>query len=388
MKKVITRYAMLAIAALALTNINAMAQSTSVFTAGLRAPSKIILTPRGNLLVAEMGTGATDGRISIVDAAGVRRTLVDGLPSGPSPEGAGSGPSGLALRGRTLYVVIGAGDGVAAGPAPGSEAPNPNPSSPLLSSVLALRFDGQVEDSGGDFSVSSADYASFLNGARIKVNNSDGQKLVMDLVVNFRNFTFEPRPDFPGNVRASNPYGVAIIKDKLYVVDASQNALYEADLVGGDSEVIARFAPRQNPLPFGPPFIDAVPDSVRAFGKQLLVTFLTGFPFPAGQAEVRRINLANNSQTTIIPGLTAAIDVLAVKGAMGEDQFFTLEFSTNMLSTPPAPGRLQFFSSTGAAPVVVSAGLISPSSMAIAEQAKTIYVSEIFTGRIIKVQVP
>jgi hypothetical protein len=388
MKNAITRFATLLIAAVALTNTNAAAQSTSVFTGGLRAPSKIILTQRGNLLVAEMGTGANDGRISLVDATGATRTLVDGLPSGRSPEGAGSGPSGLALRGRTLYVVIGAGDGVVAGPAPGTEAPNFTPSSPLISSVLALRFDGQVEDSGGDFTISPADYTAFLNGARIRLKNSDGERLVADVVINLKNFTFEPRPDFPGNVRASNPYGVAIIKDRLFVVDASQNVLHAVDLVGGDSRTIARFTPKRNTLPFGPPFVDAVPDSVRVFGKQLLVTYLTGFPFPSGQAEVRRINLTNNSQTTVITGLTAAIDVLAVKGQAGEDQFYTLEFSTNMLSMPAAPGRLQFFSSADASPTIIAGGLISPSSMAIDEQAKTIYVSEIFTGRIIKVQIP
>jgi hypothetical protein len=387
MKTVIARYATLLIAALALININAAAQSTSVLTGGLRAPSKIIITPRGNLLIAETGTGVNDGRISIVDAAGNRRTLVDGLPSGMSAEGGGAGPAGLALRGRTLYVVISAGDAVLAGPIPGTEVANLNPS-PLNSSVLALRFDGQVEDSGGDFLTTAADYEALANGAKIRATNAAGQRLTIDIVVNMRDFVYEPRPDFPQNVRVSNPFGIAIVRDKLYVNDASLNLLREIDLVSGDSRVIAFFAPKRNPLPFGPPFVDAVPDSVRAFGKHLLVTYLTGFPFAPGNAEVRRVNTSNNSQTTVIGGLTAAIDVLPVKGAAGEDQYFTLEFSTNMLADPPVPGRLQFFSSADAAPTVVAANLISPSSMAIDEKTRTIYVTEIFTGRLIKVQAP
>src|SRR5688572_33111030 len=55
-----------------------------------------------------------------------------------------------------------------------------------------------------------------------------------------------------------------------------------------------------NPLPFGPPFIDAVPDSISLRGNELLVTTLTGFPFPPGRAEVRKVNIttgANESRS-------------------------------------------------------------------------------------------
>ncbi len=75
-------------------------------TAGLAGPLDITLTPLGNLLVAETGTPAPNtGRVSIVDRAGNRRTLLDGLPSGFNAIGDLSGTNGLLLRGRTLYVV-------------------------------------------------------------------------------------------------------------------------------------------------------------------------------------------------------------------------------------------------------------------------------------------
>src|SRR6187402_1753455 len=52
---------------------------------GLLRPAKIIQSPLGNLLVAEVGTVvANTSRISIIDAAGNRRTLIDGLPSATS----------------------------------------------------------------------------------------------------------------------------------------------------------------------------------------------------------------------------------------------------------------------------------------------------------------
>ena len=66
----------------ALVSINANAQTatTTVFATGRRAPTKIITTPKGNLLVAEAGSGPNTGRVSIIDRNGNRRTLVDGLP--------------------------------------------------------------------------------------------------------------------------------------------------------------------------------------------------------------------------------------------------------------------------------------------------------------------
>lgn len=70
----------------------ASAQSVSVFAGVLKAPSKLVMTPRGNLLVAEGGDGPNKGRVSLVDRkTRARRTVLDGLPAGPSIEGGISG---------------------------------------------------------------------------------------------------------------------------------------------------------------------------------------------------------------------------------------------------------------------------------------------------------
>ena len=54
----------------------------STFATGLLAPSKIIQTPRGNFVVSEGGPEVVNnGRVSIVDQQGNRRTLLAGLPS-------------------------------------------------------------------------------------------------------------------------------------------------------------------------------------------------------------------------------------------------------------------------------------------------------------------
>jgi hypothetical protein len=386
MKKT-TPLAVFALLALVLLSAGARAQSASVFTGGLRAPNRLTFSPAGNLLVAENGTGHMDGRVSSIDHNGARRTLVDGLPSAINLSGgepAPSGPTALVLRGNTLYVLIGAGDATLPGPAPGSELPNPQRSSSLFSSVIALRFAPGIDHSAGDFAFTQANYDNLAGGGRLKTSNTSGERLVADVIANFRDFSDEPRPDVPGNVRVSNPFGMDLRGNALYVADASQNLVYRVDLDSQDYEVMTRFAPKPNPLPFGPPVMEAVPTMARVFGKQLLVTYLTGFPFAPGAAEVRKVNLVNNSQTTFIGGLTSATDVLPVRGPHGEDQFYTLEISTNL--TNNEPGRLQFFSSASAAPVVVAGGLIGPIGMARDEQSNTIYIASIFTGLIYKVQ--
>ncbi|MEW6212086.1 MAG: ScyD/ScyE family protein [Acidobacteriota bacterium] len=379
----------LATLVLALTGTNAKAQCpTSVFATGLKAPTKIISTPAGNLLVAEAGMGQNTGRISIIDPSGNRRTLLDGLPSGLAPpNNAPIGPSGLALRGRTLYITIGAGDEVLAGPLPATEVPNPNPSSPLFSSVLAIRFNSSVEETTDGFALTLADHVNLNTGLPLNLTNAAGDRLTVELVTDFPDFTYEFRPGVPNNVRPSNPFGLVVNGRKLYVVDAAQNAIREVEINTGDSRILLTFPRRANTLPFGPPVIDPVPDSIRLFGKHLLVTFLTGFPFPPGQADVRRVNRTNNSHSQLIGGLTSAIDVLPVKNSSNQDQFIVLEFSTSMTAQPPAPGRLRLFDLSGQATVIADC-LISPTSVALNTTDGFLYATEIFTGRIIRIPSP
>jgi len=371
-----------------LTCVNASGQTatTSVFASGLRGPVKTIITPKGNLLVAEAGTGPNTGRISIIDSTGNRRTLIDGLPSGLAPPNLDpSGPSALALRGRTLFVVIGAGDGTLAGPVPATEMINPNPSSRFLSAVLKFRLSPQVEDTTQGFTLNQT--ALFTNGFS-KTVDADGNELTVEVVTNFRNYTYEPRPNFANNVRASNPFGIAINGRTLYIVDASQNKIWEVDSDTGERRSFIVFGPKPNPLfpTLGPPFIDVVPDGVRLIGKSLLVPFLTGFPFPPATTEIRKIRLVNGANEPFIAGLSSAIDVLPVEDQFGQNRFFVLEFSTNMLGG--APGRLSLYDQPSGVPVVLVNNLVSPTSLTRDETTGDLFVTEIFAGRITRVHVP
>jgi hypothetical protein len=390
--------------ACALSATASRAQSVSVFAGGLKAPAKLVMTPRGNLIVAEGGDGRNKGRLSLIDRkTHERRTILDGLPAGPSAgDGGPSGPSGVALEGGTLYVVIGGGDATLAGPAQGTEKPNPNPSSPLLSSVLAVTLPQSFDETNAQGpTLTLADHAA-INGGSVVTLSGGGGKLTVELVANFPDYEAAPRPDFADNVRVSNPFGVAANGRLLYVVDASLNKISVVGADSGSVATLATFAPVSNPLPFGPPFTDAVPDSIRLYGDQLLVPTLTGFPFPTGGASVRQVNTVTGDTSSLIPGLTTSIDVLAyqglrehvvrsVSGATFEDarvpdattHFLVLEFSTNFLQNEP--GRLLQLDSADGPRVVLASGIVSPTSMARDPHSGDIFITSIFPGLLMRV---
>ncbi|MCA1622777.1 MAG: ScyD/ScyE family protein [Acidobacteria bacterium] len=206
-------------------------------------------------------------------------------------------------------------------------------------------------------------------------------RATLQLVANFPDFTPNPRPDVPNNVRPSNPFGLVGFGNKLYVADAAQNHIRTVSLANGQTEIFFSYPPRPNPLP-GPPVVEAVPDSLRLFGNSLLVTFLTGFPFPPGVADVRRIDLESGAESQVIGGLRMAIDVLPVASGFCS-LFYTLEFQSN--PTVSASGRIQRFSSPGGQPTIVVSNLVSPTSMALHPPSGDLLVTEIFPGRITRI---
>ncbi|MEO8347271.1 MAG: ScyD/ScyE family protein [Acidobacteriota bacterium] len=369
---------------LSLSSVVAFAQPATTLATGLQAPIKIRLTPVGNLLVAEGGTGPNTGRISLVSRTGVRRTLVDGLPSGINRDGASPapiGPTGLEYVADTLYVTIGSGDQSIPGPSQGTVIANPNASSPILSSVLRLRL-GSVDSSAGNFHLSPAQHATIKTGGEAVLQNEQGETLRISLVVDFPDIVSIPGSDVA--IFSSNPFGVVAFGSHIYVVDSNLNRIQNVDPVTGSFTTLTAFSQIINPLaPMGPTFIDAVPDSIRVSGGQFLVPMLTGFPFPPGAAFVSRVDPSTGSPQTLISGRTTAIDVLAPDTA--PTKYFVLEFSTNMLAG--APGRLLFFDSATAAPTVVAAPLITPTNMALDPLTREIFVTEFGPGRIARVSV-
>ena len=371
---------------LAGAQVSAQCPGVTPVTAGLRRPLGITQSSQGNLLVSETGFGAPgSGRISIVGPGGSRRTLLDGLPSGINDIGDPSGPAGLFLRGRTLYVAIGVGDVGVAGPIPGTTVPNPNgPSSPLFSSVLAIHFSAHVEKTTAGFTLTAAQEQALAAGQKVTLSNGGGDKITIELVVDFPNYISNPLPFFADNIRLSNPFDLVAVGGQLYVTDGGRNLVWQVDPDSGASSVLANFPPLPNPLPFGPPVIDAVPTGIAYSDGKLLVTLFRGFPFPPGASEVRAVDPETGAQAPFITGRSSAIDVLSFR-SKGDTDYLVLEFSADMLAG--APGRLLRFETPTSTPTVVADCLITPTSMTLDEKTDTLYVTELATGRVVSIHI-
>jgi hypothetical protein len=371
----------LSLATVAAISLNAATITTVV--SGLSTPTKAALTSEGNLLVAEAGTGNNAGRISLVDTAtGSRRTVVDGLPSGfAGPVNGQSGPSGLALNGRTLYFTIGTGDSLANG-MPGF-IPNPRPSSPLLCSVLALHFTANPERTVVAWTLTAADHAALKAGSRITRDNGAGDPMILEMVADLPDSVPEPTAAQPNNVRPANPYGLAVLGDRVFVVDASLNSLLAVDLATRAVRTLTTFASLPNTRGTGPATVEAVPDSIRTYGSQLLVTLLTGSPYPLAGAQVRLVDPDTGDSTPFIVGLTSAIDVQPLPGG----EFLTLEYTSDALAGASAgsSGRLKLFASPNADPVILANNFTGPTRLDFDDRSGVLYITENASGRIVKV---
>jgi hypothetical protein len=379
----------LAVLSVLLTATPARAQCKEVIS-GLRLPLGTALSNQGNLLVSESGTAATQsGRISILDVSGNRRTLVDGLPSAINDVGDPSGPAGLFMRGRILYVAIGTGDVGRAGPIPGTDIPNPaGPSSPIFSSILAIQFSANTEKTTTGFTLKFADQQVLANGETVTLLNG-GDKIMIRMVANFADYVPFPIPSFPSNVKLSNPFQLVALEDDLYVTDGGRNLVWDVDLQTGAFSQFVSFPSIPNPAfpSVGGPTLDAVPTGIAVSNDDLLVTLFRGFPFPPGTSSVEQIDVTTGSDTPFITGLRTAIDILPIANDEDTD-FLVLQHNSGTVLLPPwsGPGVVLRFETPASAPTVVTSCLTRPTTMTFDRKTATLYVSE-FGGRIVAIPV-
>ncbi len=379
----------LAVATVVFAAPQASAQCNEVVS-GLREPLGTALTNQGNLLVSETGTTAPNsGRISIVDASGNRRTLLDGLPSAINDVNEPSGPAGLFMRGRTLYVAIGVGDVGRAGPAPGTDIPNPaGPSSAIFSSVLAVQFSANAEKTTSGFTLTAANQLALANGQTVTLSGPGGDNVRIRLVADFPNFIPFPLPFFPPNVKLSNPFQLVAVEDDLYVTDGGRNLVWHVDLLTGSFSELVAFPNIPNPAfpAVGGPTLDAVPTGITSFGDQLLVTLFRGFPFPPGVSTVEQIDPLTGSDTPFITGLRTAIGVLPITDE--DTDFLVLQHTSGPVLLPPlsGPGQVLRFETPAGPPTVVASCLIRPTTMTLDRKTGTLYVSE-YGGRVVSIPI-
>jgi hypothetical protein len=361
------------------------AQDVSTFASDLQRPYKLTMTPAGTLLVSEAGSAANAGRVSALSRSGVRQSLLEGLPSGPSnPDLVLIGPTGLAYRNRVLYIAIAEGDTVRNGPTPGSIILNPTGvSSPLFSCVLRVRFDADVDGIQSPFTLTRAQHQALADGNELALTNGEGRRATIDVLADFPPVTPDPATVY----RHQDPFALALDPartDVLYLVESGQNALYRINTETGRWQVVTRFAPFQNPTPVGGPFIDAVPTSALVVNDQILVTLLSGFPFVQGFGQVRAVNAATSAEGPWITGLNAAIDI-GVRVVGGANQFLVLGYSNAMLASPVGPGQLWVYDSPQGR--VIASSLQTPTGMVVDPQSGDVFIAESVPGRISRVRV-
>lgn len=348
----------------------------------LRTPLGIVQSNIDNLLVAESGTVNVlhSGRISIIDTAGNRRTLIDGLPAANNDINEPSGPAGLFMRGRTLYVAIGVGNAVLPGPFPGTGFGNPTPSSPLFSSVLAIHFSANVEKTTNGFVLGVAEQSALAAGEQVTLTDANGETMTIAMVVDFvPNYTPNPLPTVPLNVRGSNPFDLVAVEDQLYVTDGGQNILRQVDIPTGTFSTLASFAAIPNTTGIGGPFIEAVPTGVRYAEGSLLVNIFRGVPFPPGVSQVVAVDPLTGAQTPFITGRKTAIDVLAIEDGEDTDYLVLQHASAGFFFA--SPGQVLRFETPTDLPTVVNGCLTRPSSMTLDKKTNLLYVTEI-SGRV------
>jgi hypothetical protein len=268
--------------------------------------------------------------------------------------------------------------------APGSpfRVGNPNPASPIFSSVLAVHFSAHVEKTTAGFLLTADDYDALANGQRLNLANGGGDEITIELVADFPDYVPNPLPTAPNNVRGSNPFDVELIGDQLYVADGGRNLVWRADVHTGAFAPIAAFDPVPNPTGVGAPVIEAVPTGIREFGGQLFVTLFRGFPFPPGISSVEQVDPATGVHTPVLAGLRAAIDVLI--GGDEDPSLFLLEHGSGPLLPPfSGPGSLTRWDAGGA--TVLASCLRRPTSM-VRDKHGVFYLTELVNGRLVKVQ--
>jgi hypothetical protein len=368
---------------------------STAFVQGLKTPVKVIVTPGHHLLVSESGDVppnfvSHDGRVSIIDRSGSVRTLIGHLPSGLDLENASpSGPSALWLQGqRTLFIAFSPGD-VQKRNAMNQAVPNPNgPSSALFSSIWRVRFSESVDWLGGTFELNrTTDYATLADGKTVELTNDMGECAAIEVLADVRDIMRG------GNlVDASNPFGLLVAGDSVYFPDAGYNSVAAVNRLSGRIKTITHFPPVPNTAPFGPPVSQAVPNSIRGLSRDryALVTLFSGFPFGRGASSVRLVDLSTGEQQPLISGLTMAIDALPLGN--WTNKLLVLEHASAFVPPGPAgpggfvaPGRLLRFATPSSAPQVLVDTLVTPTSMDLDAESGDLFITEIRTGRIIKV---
>jgi hypothetical protein len=168
-----------------------------------------------------------------------------------------------------------------------------------------------------------------------------------------------------GGAFDSNPFGFALTSSGDFVVaDAGANDFVQATAAGVVS-TLAILPPKPNPLPFGPPLYQSVPTAITVGPDgAYYIGQLTGFPFPAGEANVYRYDPATSAVTEAFTGFTNIIDLTFDDDGM----LYVLQVSSNGLASAMGPGSgllIKVDPVSGNRETIASTGLVFPGAVTV-----------------------
>jgi hypothetical protein len=293
----------------------------------------------------------------------------------------------MVLKGRTLYLSIGDGGLMTGGTLPGTQIPNPaGPPAPIMSSILKIRLSSDVDSIMQAFTLTPAQYTTLFEGHSVSLRNAVGDRAEIEILSAFRYYV---RDQFLG-IRQSDPYALVMPHDQdgdddrgdrgdgdgklLYVADSGMDAIVKVDAESGRLQTVVKFDRVQNPAGGT---LDAVPNSIRRFGDQFLVSLMSGAPFLQGLSRIQLVNPRTGNNRPFILNLTGAVDVLPQKLSGNRDRIFTLEFPISRL--------MRFDSGVG---TLVATELMNSTSMVLDPRSGDLFVTSFGAGKIFRVRVP
>lgn len=262
--------------------------TATVVASGLTSPQGVTVDDRGRIWIAEQGTGADDGRVSVVSSDGTVHPFLVDVPS-VTFQGSAESLHHVEIRDGELWGTLGLGEA--------------DPRGFVLRADLAGWSPGDAPRTMADVILEEVGSVVLEHDFAVDTDQT-----------NVYNLTF----DDVGN---------------LYLVDASANAVLRRDAGTGAFSVLAEFQGIPNSTGEGPPEVQAVPTGVVFHGGRLLVTAFPGFPFADEEGRVYEVTLSGEV-TELHAGFTGAVDLDV--GSQGD--LFVAEFGRFMNGFQPGSG--------------------------------------------------
>lgn len=231
---------------------------------GLQGPMGIEIDRRGNIWVAETGKANNDGKVVVIspgkndhgkNGAKMYDAIIHLASVKNALSGETSGPAHLLFDNNTLWILAG---------------------DLLYQADLSKYKPGDAPIDAN--TLPSEDIGSYVRSLNIVTPND------------------------------SHPYNLIKGPDgNLYIVDAGANALIKRTSKDHYS-VLAKFPDIKNPTPVGPPMTQSVPTGIILDNGAFLVSTLTGFPFPEGQAVMYKVSM-NGDVSVYRSGFTTMVDL-------------------------------------------------------------------------------